>query len=126
MAENFFLDTLDLQYHLKNTDLRQVVALRENNYAYHAQYPAAPRHYQDAQDNFRRLLTVLGDICANVVAPRAAEADEIGAQFHNGKVQYSPATQDALHAFKQAELLGTMLPWEYGGMNLPETIYQMM
>ena len=126
MAENFFLDNLDLQFHLKNTDLRQVIALKEQGYSFHEKYLAAPRHYEDAQDNYRRLLTVLGDICANVVAPRAAEADEVGAQFHDGKVEYSPPTQDALHAFKQAELLGTMLPWEYGGMNLPETIYQMM
>ncbi len=126
MADNFFLDNLDLQYHLQHTDLRHVVALKEKNFSFHEKYLAAPRNYQDAQDNYRRLLMVLGDICANVVAPRAAEADEVGAQFRDGKVEYSPATQDALHAFKQAELLGTMLPWEYGGMNLPETIYQMM
>jgi alkylation response protein AidB-like acyl-CoA dehydrogenase len=126
MPENFFLDNLDLQYHLQHTDLRQVVALKERNYTYHEKYPAAPRHYQDALDSYRRLLTVLGEICATRVAPRAAEADEIGARFHDGKVEYSPATQDALRAFKQAELFGVMLPWEYGGMNLPETIYQMM
>ncbi|MBI5033012.1 MAG: acyl-CoA dehydrogenase family protein [Chloroflexi bacterium] len=126
MAENFFLDNLDLQFHLRNTDLRTVVALKEKNYSTHEKYLAAPRNYADAQDNYRRILTVLGDICANVVAPRAAEADEIGAQFHDGKVQYSPATQEALTALKQADLLGAMLPWEYGGMNLPETIYQMM
>ncbi len=126
MPENFFLDNLDLQYHLQHTDLSQVVALKEKNYTYHEKYPAAPRHYQDALDSYRRLLTVLGEICATRVAPRAAEADEIGARFHDGKVEYSPATQDALRAFKQAELFGVMLPWEYGGMNLPETIYQMM
>lgn len=126
MPENFFLDNPDLQYYLYHTDLRQVVALKEKNYTYYEKYPAAPRHYQDALDSYRRLLTVLGEICATRVAPRAAEADEIGARFHNGKVEYSPATQDALHALKQAELFGVMLPWEYGGMNLPETIYQMM
>ncbi|MCI0477337.1 MAG: acyl-CoA dehydrogenase family protein, partial [Anaerolineales bacterium] len=126
MTENFFLDNHDLQYHLQQTDLRQVVALKEKNYSFHEKYSAAPRHYQDAQDSYRRILTVLGEICATRVAPRAAEADEIGAQFRDGKVDYSPATQDALIAFKQAELFGVMLPWEYGGMNLPETIYQMM
>ena len=60
MAENFFLDNLDLQFHLKNTDLRQVVALKEKGYTYHEKYPAAPRHYEDAQDNYRRLLTGAG------------------------------------------------------------------
>jgi alkylation response protein AidB-like acyl-CoA dehydrogenase len=69
---------------------------------------------------------VLGEICATVVAPRAAEADEEGVQFQDGEVRYASATQDALQALKQAELMGVMLPWEYGGMNLPESIYQMM
>jgi alkylation response protein AidB-like acyl-CoA dehydrogenase len=126
MAENFFLDNLDLQYHLDEADLREVVEVREKGYAYSKEYPTAPRHYEDAKDSYRLLLEVLGEICATVVAPRASEADEEGAQYHDGKVSYASATQDAMNALKQAELMGVMLPWKYGGMNLPETIYQMM
>ncbi len=126
MVENFFLDNRDLQFHLKNMDLRQVVALREKGYTYFPRYPEAPRHYEDAVDDYRILLEVLGEICATVVAPRAAEADEEGAQLRDGQVHYTAATQEALQAFKQADLMGAMLPWEYGGMNLPETVYQMM
>jgi alkylation response protein AidB-like acyl-CoA dehydrogenase len=126
MAENFFLDNLDLLYHLDNVDLCEVVEIKEKGYTYSEKYPTAPRHYEDAKDNYRLLLEVLGEICATVVAPRAAEADEEGAQYHDGQVSYSAATQEALKALKQAELMGVMLPWEYGGMNLPETVYQMM
>lgn len=126
MADNFFLDNLDLQFHLQHTDLRRVVELMEKEYTYHAKYPAAPRNYKDAVDSYRLLLETLGEICATVVAPRAAEADEVGAQLRDGKVHYAPATQEAMDAFKQADLNGAMLPWEYGGMNLPETVYQMM
>src|SRR5512136_1408930 len=126
MAENFFLDNLDLQHHLDQADLREVVEIKEKGYANSEQYPCAPRSYADAKDSYRLLLEVLGEICATVVAPRAAEADEEGARFEAGQVRYSAATRDALKALKQAELMGVMLPWEYGGMNLPETIYQMM
>jgi alkylation response protein AidB-like acyl-CoA dehydrogenase len=126
MIENFFLDNLDLQYHLDKVDLREVVEVKEKGYANVKEYPTAPRHYEDAKDSYRLLLEVLGEICATVIAPRASEADEEGAQYHDGDVSYASATQDALHALKQAELMGVMLPWEYGGMNLPETIYQMM
>jgi alkylation response protein AidB-like acyl-CoA dehydrogenase len=126
MAENFFLDNLDLQYHLDKADLCEVIEVREKGYTFREQYSTAPRHYADAKDNFRLLLEVLGEICATVVSPRAAEADKEGAQFHGGEVRYASATQDALHALQQAELMGVMLPWEYGGMNLPETVYQMM
>jgi alkylation response protein AidB-like acyl-CoA dehydrogenase len=126
MTENFFLDNLDLQFHLNHTDLHKVIELKEKGYTYRDEYPSAPRGYQDALDNYRVLLEVLGDIAATVIAPRAADADEEGAQLHDGQVSYSAATQEALKALKQAELYGVMLPWEYGGMNLPETIYQMM
>jgi hypothetical protein len=126
MAENFFLDNLDLQFRLEQIDLRDVVEIKEKGYSYAAEYPAAPRTYADAKDNYRVLLEVLGDICARVVAPRAAEADEEGAHFLNGQVEYAAPTQEAIKALKQADLFGAMLPWQYGGMNLPESIYQMM
>jgi alkylation response protein AidB-like acyl-CoA dehydrogenase len=41
-------------------------------------------------------------------------------------VSYAPVTQEAIAALRQAGLMGIMLPWERGGMNLPESIYQMM
>jgi len=126
MIENFFLDNPDLRLHLDTIDLQEVVALKEEDYRYQTDYPAAPRNYRDAKDNYRLLLEVLGDVAATVIAPRAAEADEEGARFNKGVVSYAAATQDAINALKQADLMGVMLPWEYGGMNLPESIYQMM
>lgn len=126
MAENFFLDNLDLQFHLNKIDLQEVVELKEKGYSYAKTYPTAPRHYQDACDNYRLLLEVLGEISAQVIAPLAPAADKEGAHFRDGNVYYAEATQEAVRALKQAELMGAMLPWEYGGMNLPETIYQMM
>jgi alkylation response protein AidB-like acyl-CoA dehydrogenase len=126
VAENFFTDNLDLQFHLDKLDLSEVVEIMEKGYGYHAQYPAAPRNYQDARDDYRLLLNLLGEICATEVAPRAAEADEEGAQFCDGRVTYAAATQEGIELLRQAELMGLMLPREYGGLNLPETIYQMM
>jgi alkylation response protein AidB-like acyl-CoA dehydrogenase len=126
MAENFFTDNLDLQLHLDKLDLGEVVEIMEKGYSYHDQYPAAPRNYADAEDNYRLLLSLLGEICATHMAPRAAEADEEGIQFHDGRATYAAATQEGIELFRQAELMGLMLPWEYGGLNLPETIFQMV
>jgi hypothetical protein len=126
MAENYYLDNLDLQLRLEQLDLREIVEIKERGYQNHQQHASAPRNYADAIENYRLMLDTLGDICARVIAPRAAEADEQGAQYLDGKVVYASATQAALRALKQAELTGAMLPWEYGGLNLPETIYQMM
>ena len=126
MTDNFFLDNADLQFRLERLEMQDVIELIEKGYQYNKEYPAAPRHYDDAKDNYHLLLEVLGEICARVIAPRAAEADEEGAHFENGEVTYTAATQEGLQALKQADLMGAMLPWEYGGLNLPESIFQMM
>jgi alkylation response protein AidB-like acyl-CoA dehydrogenase len=126
MTSNFFADNFDLQHHLDRLDLEEAVEILEDGYRNHDQYPGAPRNYADAKDNYRLLLNVLGDICANYVAPRADEADEEGAQFEDGRVTYAEATQEGLDLLRQADLMGALLPWEYGGLNLPGTILQMM
>lgn len=126
MADNFFTDNPDLQFHLEKTDLSEIIEILEDGYRYSKEHAAAPRSYADAKDNHRLVLSVLGDICANHVAPRATEAGEEGAHLQDGEVTYAAATQDALEMLRQAELMGSMLPWEYGGLNLPETIFQMM
>ncbi len=126
MSENFFLDNPDLQFRLQQLDLREVLELKEKGYSESEIYPTAPRNYADAIDNYRIVLDVLGEVCGERVAPRAAEADEEGAHYDSGEVTYAAATLDAIDALRQAELFGAMLSREYGGLNLPESIYQMM
>jgi alkylation response protein AidB-like acyl-CoA dehydrogenase len=132
MAENFYLDNPDLRFRMEHADLSGVIDLKERGYAYAKDGAVgrsaalAPHDYADAQDNWRLVLETLGDICASVIAPRASEADEEGAHYENGVVTYAKATQAAIEAFRKSEILGAMLPWEYGGLNLPETVYQAM
>jgi 3-(methylthio)propanoyl-CoA dehydrogenase len=126
MTANFFSDNADLQYHLDRLDLAEVVAVFEDGYRNHERYPGAPRSYADARDSYRLMLDVLGDICANRIAPRAAEADEEGVHLEDGRVQYAAATREGLELLRQAGLMGALLPWEYGGLNLPGTLLQMM
>lgn len=126
MSANFYTDNPDLMNHLTRMDIAEAVGILEDGYAYAAQYADAPRSYRDAVDSYGRMLELLGDICANHIAPRAAEAASEGASFSEGTVCYSQATQDALELLRQADLMGAMLPREYGGLNLPETVYGMM
>jgi len=88
--------------------------LKEKGYSEAGKYTAAPRNYADAMDDYKIVLEVLGELCAERVAPRAAEADEEGAHFENGVVTYAAPTLDAIAALKQAELFGAMLPREFG------------
>jgi len=126
MTDNFFTDNLDIQFRLSQLDLQDILEVKERGYTNTAAHPAAPRNYADAMDNYQLLLEILGDICATVIAPTAAEADETGATYADGEVEYAAVTQEAIRAITQADLMGATLPWQYGGLNLPETIYQMM
>lgn len=122
---NFFRDNPDIDFHLAGCDLREVVGHLEDGYARAGEHRHAPVNYEDAMENYRRVLEVLGDIAAGTIAPRAAAVDAEGASFENGKVEYARGTRDNLRELAQADLLGMVLPRKYGGLQFPFTIYMM-
>ncbi len=122
---NFFTDNKDLVFQFEHLDLEEIVELTENGYAEAEKYDYAPHDYQDAMDNYRKVLEIAGDIAGNIIAPNAASVDEEGAHFENGKVRYAKGTQEALDMLSKAELMGITLPRRYGGLNFPTTIYIM-
>ena len=123
---NFFTDNPDLMFALDNVDLADVVALREENYKQAEEYDFAPENYEDAKDNFKRVLEVIGDVTGERIAPRARQVDEEGPSFENGKVTYHPLTVQNIADLKAAGVMGVMLPRRFGGLNFPNTIYSMM
>ena len=122
---NYFTDNTDLLFQFDRLKLQEVVEIAEHGYTEAARYNFAPTDYQDALDNYRKVLEIVGDITANTVAPQAAEVDEEGSHFADGKVTYAKGIQDALERLTQAELMGFTLPRRYGGLNCPTTIYTM-
>ena len=122
---NFFTDNSDLQFYFNNLDLKEVVEIAEEGYEQSKEYNYAPVDYEDAIENYRKVLEVLGDITGNYIADRAADVDKEGARFENGKVTYAPGTQENLKQLKQANLLGFTFPRKLGGINFPFTIYMM-
>lgn len=122
---NYFTDNTDLIFQFENLNLEEIVSFTENNYSESKAYNYAPVDYQDALDNYRKVLEIVGDIAANLVAPRAAEVDLEGSTLENGKVRYAKGTQAAIEHLAQADLMGITLPRKYGGLNFPTTIYIM-
>jgi len=123
---NYFTDNKDLQFTLANIELEEVVGLRENNYKQAEDFDYAPENYDDAKDNYKRVLELVGEISGERIAPRARVVDEEGPHFENNKVTYHPLTVKNLEELSQAEVFGVMLPRRYGGLNFPVTIYTMM
>ncbi len=122
---NYFADNKDLLFHFGRLDLKEIVEMTEENYKQAEKFDYAPVNLEDAKENYRKVLEVVGDIAANYVAPRAAQIDEEGAVFKDGKVEYAKGTKEALEMLSKAELMGMILPREYGGLNFPTTIYMM-
>jgi alkylation response protein AidB-like acyl-CoA dehydrogenase len=122
---NFFLDNHDLQFHFDRLDLRGIVAIAEENYEHAKQFSDAPDSYDDAKLNYRKVLEMLGELCANHIAPRAAGVDHEGVHLKGGTVEYSNGTQKNLKELAQADLMGMIIPREYGGLNFPFTVYLM-
>ncbi len=122
---NFFNDNHDILFHFNNLNIEEVVKIAEDNYEECKKYNYAPKNYDDAIENYRKVLEVVGDMSANFIAPRAAGVDEEGAHFSNGKVSYAKGTQENLKQLAQADLMGMILPRKYGGLNFPFTVYMM-
>ena len=122
---NYFTDNADIRFHLRTMDLAPIIALREDGFAEKDVYAEAPVDAEDALDNYRRVLEIVGEIAGAFVAPRARGVDAEGARFEDGRVTYARGTAEALQRLKMADLMGFTLPRRYGGLNMPKTIYSM-
>lgn len=121
--DNFFTDNQDIQLIFKNTDLTEVIDLKEGDYAEADEYDFAFTDAQDAKEGCREVLTLIGEIAAQIIAPLAPEVDEEGAHFDHGTVTYAKGTQHAMDVLKNSNLMGFTLPRKYGGLNMPTFIY---
>ncbi len=122
---NFFLDNPDIQFHFNALELKEIVRLTEDDYAQSRRFNYAPVNYEDAIENYRKVLEVVGDLGGNHVAPRASGVDRDGATLTDGHVSYAEGTTKNVEELSQADLMGMILPREYGGLNFPFTIYMM-
>lgn len=120
---NFFTDNKDILFHFNNLNIQEIVSITEDNYEQAKQFNYAPVNYEDAIENYRKVLEIVGDITANHIAPRAVDVDNQGAVFKDGKVFYAEGTQKSLKELSQADLMGMVLPRKYGGLNFPFSMY---
>ena len=122
---NFYTDNPDLKHHLTHPMMEKIVALKERDYADAANYDYAPINYADAMDNYDKVLEIVGDICAGVIAGNAESVDHEGPTVKDGRVTYASGTQQNLDVCRKAGLMGMAMPRRLGGLNFPITPYIM-
>lgn len=122
---NYYTDHPEIEFHLKHPLMKRVVDLKERNYAEKDQFEDAPVNYEDAIENYKRLLDITGDVAANIIEPNSEDVDLEGPHLENGRMIYASKTFENLDATRKAGLWGLSMPRRYGGLNLPNAIFSM-
>jgi alkylation response protein AidB-like acyl-CoA dehydrogenase len=123
---NFFEDNEDIQFLFDHMDLDRLAALAEQDFRFHKEFDYAPADAADARDNYRRLLSLVGQIAGERVAPTAEQTDSMGNVLNpDGSVTYAPGIAEAIRLMSQADLMGFTLPYRFGGLNAPGLVYSM-
>lgn len=122
---NYYSDHPEIEFHLNHPLMKRVVDLKERNYVEKDQFEDAPVNYEDAIENYKRLLNITGDVAANIIEPNSEDVDLEGPHLENGRMIYASKTFENLDATRKAGLWGLSMPRRYGGLNLPNAIFSM-
>lgn len=122
---NYYTDHPEIEFHLNHPLMKRVVDLKERNYVEKDQFEDAPVNYEDAIENYKRLLDITGDVAANIIEPSSEDVDLEGPHLENGRMIYASKTFENLDATRKAGLWGLSMPRRYGGLNLPNAIFSM-
>ena len=122
---NFYTDNPDLRHHLQHPLMKKIVTLKERDFTEADKYDYAPRDFEDAMDNYEKVLDIVGEICGTTIADNAEAVDHQGASCANGRAYYADATVQNLDVCRKAGLMGMAMPRRFGGLNFPITPYIM-
>lgn len=122
---NFFSDNKNLLFHLQNADMERIVNLKERNFLDAESYVEAPTSYEEAMENYKLVLEIVGEIAADLIAPNAESVDAEGPKVVNNEIHYASGTLQNHNALRDAGLYGMALPRKYNGLNFPYLPYVM-
>lgn len=122
---NFYTDHPEYDFYLNHPEMQRVVELKERNFADKDKYEDAPVDFEDAIENYKRVLEITGDIAANIIEPNSEDVDLEGPHLVDGRMHYAAKTYDNIEATRQAGLWGISMPRRYNGLNMPITPYSM-
>ncbi len=123
---NFFTDNQDIVFNFNTLDLKRLADIMEDGYRFSKEYDYAPEDAEDAVDNYRRILTMIGELSAEFIEANAEDADREGSHLQpDGHVKYADGIAKDLDMLAKAQVMGFTLPYRFGGLNCPNLIYSM-
>ena len=105
--------------------MKRIVDLKERDYADKDAFEDAPVNYEDALENYKRMLDITGDVAANIIEPNSESVDLEGPHLENGRMLYASKTVENIEATRQAGLWGISMPRRYDGLNIPNIVFSM-
>lgn len=123
---NYYSDHPELEFHLGHPLMRRIVELKERGYEDKDKFEDAPVDFDDAIENYKRILDITGDVAANIIEPNSESVDLEGPHLENGRMIYASKTVENMEATRKAGLWGISMPRRYGGLNLPNTTFSML
>ncbi len=116
---NFFKDNEDLRFYVEQwIDWEAIVGVLER-----AGDPEAPASVEEARELYGEVLSMVGELSATEVAPRAAAIDRQGNRLVDGEVVEPEPLREIFRQVADSGLHGLNLPRELGGMNAPLMLY---
>ena len=123
---NYYSDHPEIGFYLGHPLMKCIVDLKERDYADKDNFADAPVCFEDAIENYKRLLDITGDVAANVIEPNSESVDLEGPHLENGRMKYASKTYENLDATRKAGLWGISMPRRYGGLNIPNCVFSML
>ena len=124
MANNY-TDHPELRFELNHPLMKRIVELKERGFSEKDTCDYAPLDFDDAMDNYDRVLDITGELAGTVIADNAEGVDLEGPHHVGDRVNYASGTAANLDAMVKAGLNGMTMPRRYGGLNFPITPYTM-
>ena len=124
MANNY-TDHPELRFEMNHPLMKRIVELKERGFAEKDAYDYAPIDFDDAMDNYDRVLDIVGEIAGTTIADNAEGVDLEGPHHVGDRVNYASGTDRNLDAMVKAGMNGMTMPRRYKGLNFPITPYTM-
>lgn len=120
------VDVNKIQYYLNSPLMKRIVELKERDYTEKDQFDDAPVNYEDAIENYKRILEITDEVSRNIIEPNSESVDQEGPHLVDGRMVYASKTFENLDATRKAGLWGISMPRRFGGLNLPITVFSML
>lgn len=119
-------DAKKLQYYLDSPLMKRIVELKERDFADKDKFDYAPVSYDDAIENYKRIVEITDEVAKDIIEPNSESVDLEGPHLENNRMIYASKTYENLDATRKAGLWGITMPRRFGGLNLPMTVFSML